>query len=36
MATYITTVWVVALVMTVLFCTGSVVFPDLGYWSAYY
>jgi len=36
MATYITTVWVVALVMTVLFYTGLVGFPDMGYWSAYY
>jgi glycosyltransferase Alg8 len=32
MATYITTVWVVALVMTVLFYTGLVGFPDLEYW----
>ena len=32
MAAYITTVWVVTLVMTVLFHTGLVVFPDLGYW----
>jgi hypothetical protein len=36
MATYITTVWVVVLVMTVLFYTGLVGFPDMSYWSAYY
>jgi glycosyltransferase Alg8 len=32
MASYITTVWVAALVMTVLFYTQLVSFPDLKYW----
>jgi glycosyltransferase Alg8 len=32
MASYITTVWVAALVMTVLFYTKLVSFPDLKYW----
>ena len=36
MAGYITTLWVVALVMTVLFYTGLVRFPDIDYWRLYY
>jgi|TARA_B110000902_G_scaffold27312_1_gene29629 glycosyltransferase Alg8 len=32
MASYVTTVWVAALVMTVLFYTQLVSFPDLKYW----
>jgi glycosyltransferase Alg8 len=32
MASYVTTVWVAALVMTVLFYTKLVSFPDLKYW----
>lgn len=32
MASYITTVWVAALVMTVLFYTQLLSFPDLKYW----
>jgi hypothetical protein len=36
MAGYVTTVWVLALVMTVLFYTELVGFPDVPYWLAYF